>query len=110
VEELETYNGLNAQFDAKHLKVLFVSLDFKQDISTKLVSFLAQKKIDSEVVVLNESDGNDWIERIDKTWSGSIPATLLINIPSNKRVFFEGQTNPNCLSEEIEEMLKEKYD
>ena len=110
VEELETYNGLNTQFDAKRLKILFVSLDFKQDISTKLVSFLAQKRIASEVVVLNESDGNDWIERIDKTWSGTIPATLLINVPSNKRVFFEGQVNPTFLSKEIEEILREKYD
>jgi len=110
VEELETYNELPNQFDSKHLKVFFVSLDFKQDISTKLASFLEHKKIASEVVVLSESNGNDWIERIDKTWSGSIPATLLINVPSNKRVFFEGQANPELLSKEIGQMLKEKYD
>ncbi len=38
---------------------------------------LLKKNIKTECVLLDEINGNDYIDRISKQWSGAIPATLI---------------------------------
>ena len=54
-----------------------MSLDFKEDIETKVNPFLVKKNIKCEVIVLDEINGNDYINKISEKWSGAIPATLI---------------------------------
>ena len=79
IEEYERKN--------KNVEVILVSLDFPEDIETKLKPFLAKKKISSKVVVLDDPDANTWINKIDKNWSGAIPFTIIFN--AEKRFFYE---------------------
>ena len=44
-------------------EILLVSLDFPESIETKLKPFLKDRKISSEVLLLN--DANNWINKID---------------------------------------------
>jgi hypothetical protein len=41
--------------------------------------------------VLTESDPNSWIDKIDKRWSGALPATLVVNSKTGKREFIQGE-------------------
>jgi hypothetical protein len=52
-----------------------------------LIPFLKAKKINSEVVLLTDKDYNTWLPTVDKDWSGSIPATLIIK--NGKKFFAE---------------------
>ncbi len=79
VAELHYFTDLDSIKPIKPLKVILVSLDFKKDISTKLVPFLKKRKIKTEVVFLDETNDNFWIPKIDKNWQGNIPATLIQN-------------------------------
>ena len=54
-----------------------ISLDFPENIKRKLVPFIKNKGIHSEVIVFDGGNPNVWISEIDTSWSGSIPATLL---------------------------------
>lgn len=85
VKELPYFEKLNAE--NKQVKVVLVSLDFKNQFESKLVPFLERKSINSEVVLLTDKEYNTWLPAVDKEWSGSIPATLIIN--NGKRVFAE---------------------
>ncbi|MEL1241945.1 TlpA family protein disulfide reductase [Flavobacterium flavipallidum] len=85
VEELPLFEKLNSE--NKNLKVVLVSLDFKNQYESKLLPFLEKNKIASEVVLLTDKDYNSWLSMVDKDWSGSIPATLVIT--KNKRKFVE---------------------
>ena len=89
VAELPHFEHLNQQYKDKKVKILLVSLDFKSQINTKLIPFLQEKKLSPEVVVLNEKDPNKWVAKVDTTWTGSIPATLIFD--KNKRQFYERQ-------------------
>jgi thiol-disulfide isomerase/thioredoxin len=77
VQELPAFDSL-AKANPK-VKILLVSLDFKEDIEKKVNPFLKKKGITSECVLLDEINGNDFVNAISPKWSGAIPATLLKN-------------------------------
>ena len=85
IKELPYFQQLH--LDNKKVKVILVSLDSKSDINRKLKPFLLKKKLTAQVVALTDKDYNSWLEKIDKDWSGSIPATLLLS--GNKKLFAE---------------------
>lgn len=93
IEELPHFEELAQEYRTKKVIFLLVSLDFVNDIHTKVEPFLLKNSIKSQVVVLDEPDYNSWIESIDKEWSGAIPATLIINTTMRKRNFTEGAIN-----------------
>lgn len=69
------------------VELLLVSLDFPEDINTKLIPFLKSKGITSKVVVLDDPDSNSWIDKVYPNWSGAIPFTIIFN--NNNRTFHE---------------------
>lgn len=85
VKELPHFEQLNSE--NKNVKVVLVSLDFKNQFESKLLPFLKKKSINSEVVLLTDTNYNNWLPIVDKDWSGSIPATLIIK--NGKKVFVE---------------------
>jgi len=93
VAELPVFNQLKAGYADKPVKVLLVSLDFKEDIPVKLPTFLQRKKMTPEVVWLAETDPNKFIPKVDNNWQGSIPATLIVHPGKGFKKFIEGQVS-----------------
>ena len=87
VKELPFFEIYSKENSNRKVKVILVSLDFEKQKDSKLIPFLKKKKITSDVVLLLEKEYNNWLPKVDKNWSGSIPATLLIK--GNKRQFVE---------------------
>lgn len=88
IKEMPLFEKLQA--DRKDILVRLVSLDIDLDPNPdKVRSFVARKKITSEVIILDERNPNEWIDKVEKSWSGAIPATLLINNKNGKRKFVE---------------------
>lgn len=95
IEEMPLFESQNKEMD-----VLLVSLDFASQ--KELVNqFVKRKEISSKVVLLDESDYDSWISKIDSSWSGAIPATIIINTKTNKRVFVEGSLNTELLNQKV---------
>lgn len=76
IQELPCFDSLNQTNNLKNLKILLVCLNFKDEINNKVNPFLSKNKVSSEVVLLDEINGNDYIDLISKSWTGAIPATL----------------------------------
>jgi thiol-disulfide isomerase/thioredoxin len=66
--------------------VVLINLDFADKLD-RVKSFVARKGINKQVLLLDEIDYNSWIDQVDKSWSGAIPATLFINTKTGKRKF-----------------------
>lgn len=79
VAELPYFLELEEDMKAEKIKLILVSLDLKRQIESKLIPFIQEKKISTEVVLLNDGKVNDWIDRVSPDWEGSIPATLIFN-------------------------------
>lgn len=89
VQELPEFNVIDKNYAGKPVKVILVSLDFKEGYP-KLPFFLERKHINPSVVWLNETDPNVFIPKIEPRWEGSIPVTLIMNPAKDERKFFEG--------------------
>ncbi|MGQ0827215.1 MAG: TlpA family protein disulfide reductase [Bacteroidota bacterium] len=102
IKELPDFDSITSQYKNSNVKIVLVSMDFKEDLKTKLLPFIINKKIRSEVVLLDELNGNYFIPKISEQWTGAIPATLIINNKKNVRHFFEKKINYEFLKTEIE--------
>ena len=106
VEELPAFERVGEEYKDKKVKVLLVSLDFPGQIETRLVPFLEKNDIRSEVLVLNDPNANKWIDSVDPSWSGSIPATLIYQ--GSDRSFHEGAYDYEELRRIVEQKIKVK--
>lgn len=84
VAELPSFDSLSK---ISKVKILLVSLDFREDLEKKVNPFLKSHNIKMECVLLDEINGNDFINKIDNSWTGGIPATLIKN--KAHRIFIE---------------------
>lgn len=87
VKELPYFEKLNDVYRSQKLKVVLVSLDFEKHIDRKLLPFLNKKNILSDVVVLLDPKESKWIDKVDPSWSGAIPITIIKK--KNERKFYE---------------------
>lgn len=87
VAELPYFEALNEKYKNDPVKVILVSLDFKKHLERKVLPFIEKKNLKSEIVLLNDPKPTYWIDRVDESWSGAIPATLFYQ--GSKRQFEE---------------------
>jgi thiol-disulfide isomerase/thioredoxin len=106
IEELPAFERIGEEFSDRKVKVLLVSLDFPGQIESRLLPFLEENTIRSEVLVLNDPDANKWIDRVDPSWSGAIPATLIYH--RSDRTFREGAYEYEELKRIVEQKMSVK--
>lgn len=103
IKELPLFEKVN--LERKDIQVTLVSMDIDLDPdSEKVQKFIARKKIQSRVLILDEQNPNAWISKIDKAWSGALPATVIINTGSGKRKFIERELHEGELEKFIDEV------
>jgi len=106
VKELPAFEKLNKKYESKKVKVILVSLDFPKQLESKVIPFVEDRKIKSQVVLLKDPDANSWIPKVDESWSGAIPATLIYN--TNNRKFYERSFTFEDLENELILTIKNK--
>ncbi|MBC7774526.1 MAG: TlpA family protein disulfide reductase [Phycisphaerae bacterium] len=91
VAELPAFEKLNEKYAPQKVKVVLISTDFKRNVESKVQPFVKRKNLRSQVVFMDESNPNVWVNLVSPEWSGAIPATLIIHKRKNVRLFFEKQ-------------------
>jgi thiol-disulfide isomerase/thioredoxin len=102
VKELPLLEKLNAANDPT-VKVTLINLDFADKLD-KVNAFIARKNIKTDVLLLDEIDYNTWIDKVDKSWGGAIPATLIINPKNGRRKFLDKELQEGDLEKLIAEV------
>jgi thiol-disulfide isomerase/thioredoxin len=103
VKELPFIDALTDKYP-NEIKVTLVSLDFPRKMDTKLKPFITQNNLVSEVVLLDDGKVNEWINEVDVSWSGAIPATVIFY--NGKKLFFEKEFQSMAEIEDIINNLK----
>ncbi len=104
LKELPLFEKLHN--DRQDVRVRLVSMDMDLDPDPEKVrKFVLRKKIQSEVLILNERNPNAWIDKLEKGWSGSLPATLVVNNKTGKRKFVEKELHDGDLEKLIAGVL-----
>ncbi len=87
IKEIPYFEKLTADYANEKLSVILVNLDFPNHYDSRLIPFINDNNIKSKVIMLDDPNSNYWINEVDPTWTGAIPATLIYN--SSKREFYE---------------------
>ena len=87
VKELPYFEQLLTAYQKDKVRVVLVSLDFPKKVDSKLLPFLNKHNIQSEVVLLDDPKSNLWIDKVDPSWEGAIPVTIIYK--GNKEVFWD---------------------
>lgn len=103
VKELPEIEQIQKDYADKNVKVILASLDFSNKIESQLIPFVKKMELRSKILVLDEPDANAWIPKVDTTWSGAIPATLVYN--RKQRIFFNKPLTYDELQKTIDELI-----
>lgn len=104
VKEIAYFEQLHRDQGHEKLKVILVSLDFMNQLERRVVPFLEEKGISAQVNIMTDTDYNAWIDRVDPSWSGAIPATLIYR--GDRRVFLEKELAYNELMEQVHQIQR----
>lgn len=107
VREIPDFMEVNNQLaDRSDFKMLLISLDSKSDLSEEVLPFLMKNNITADVYLLDDNKRmNFWMPRVDRGWSGSIPATVFYK-NKKKLHFVEQQLHKDELLATIYQYIK----
>lgn len=95
IEELPYFDKAQQEYADKGVKMYFVSLDDVEILESRVKPFVKKKGLKSTVMLLDETDQNAFINRIDPQWSGAIPTTIFLS--GKHRKMIEGKMEPQEL-------------
>ena len=105
VKELPYFERLRAANTSKKVKVLLVNLDYASQVDKKVRPFVKQHALRAEVLLLNETDPNAWLDKVDTAWSGALPFTLIVNNKTRQRRTFERELSWAELTAALQKFL-----
>jgi len=85
LKEMPHFKELEKEYQDKNLKILLISLDRVKDLESRVYPFVKKYKIVPEVALLKDQYYSAWTDKIDSTWYGALPATVIIK--GEKRKF-----------------------
>ncbi len=104
VGEMPYFEKADARFKSQKVRVVFVSLNSARELAS-VEKFVGDKEVKPEVLLLSAGNPNLWIDSIDNTWSGAIPATAMYR--KGRKVYFrEGEFTQNDLDSIIQTKIK----
>lgn len=107
VAELPDFEKLNREYAGRAVRVILVNNDFRRDVDKKVKLFVKRKKLRSQVVFMDETTPNSWIDLVSSDWSGALPATLVVSKRRGYERFFEKQLHYNELEQAVQAALNQ---
>ncbi len=101
VAELPEFEKLHLEYKSKKVKIILVCMDFKEELNKRVKPFIKKNNYTCEVVLLDEINGNDFINKITDKWSGALPATVITKNNKSYFEFYEKKVTYNFLKETI---------
>ena len=103
VQELPFFEAENAKLKGQKVKFIYVSMNSPKEVA-QVNSFVNQNQIKTDVLLLNAGNPNIWIDQVDSSWSGAIPATIMYK-HGKTSLFYEGEFTRNKLDSVIQKQI-----
>jgi thiol-disulfide isomerase/thioredoxin len=106
VAELPNIEKINNEYKDKKVKVILVTLDPPKQLESKLIPFVKERELQSTVWLMDVANANSWINKVDESWSGTIPASLFLNNQKQYKEFYEKPFSYEELDSIVQQILK----
>ena len=107
VAEIPSFIEVTNKYKDKNVQLLLVSLDLPSFYPKKIADFARKHSFTSNIVWLDETNADYFCPKIDTKWSGSIPATLILNPKTGFRKFFEEEIEKDVFEAAVKEAMRE---
>lgn len=105
VAEIPFFISITNKYKGEGVKLFLVSVDLPSAYPAKIARFTREKKFNTNISWLAETNADYFCPKIDASWSGSIPATLILNTRTGYRKFFEGEIKAELFEAELKKAI-----
>jgi thiol-disulfide isomerase/thioredoxin len=107
-EEFPDLVKIDADYGAKKLNFVAISLDDVSELGTTVPKFLKEMKASMPVVLLTVNDPEPAIKMVDLAWDGQLPATFLYDKDGQVVFKYFGRLKPDQLRAAIDKQIGSK--
>jgi thiol-disulfide isomerase/thioredoxin len=104
VEEFPDLVKLSKLYDPKRVEVVGISADFPDEVSSKILPFLRRQKVPFKNYVADFKDQGDFINAVNRSWSGALPATFIYDLNGRERFSLVGKGTFEQFKREIDKV------
>lgn len=105
VAEIPFFIRTVEKYKSSKVALLLVSLDLPSFYPKKIAAFAKKNHFRASIAWLDETNADYFCPRVDTAWSGSIPATLVINKKTGFRKFAEEEMSQESFEAIIQQAL-----
>ena len=88
-EEFPSLKKINQKYKNK-VELIGISVDFPDEVESKIKPFLSSQNIEFNNYVNAEKDVEKFISNLNPDWDGTVPATFLFDLKGNQVKYFTG--------------------
>lgn len=103
IEEFPELLRLHRQYGGKGLELILVSADFESEMPN-VIAFLAKQRVNFPSYI-KSGDDMEFIDTLNPTWSGALPATFIFDAKGVLYDFWEGKATYEKFEQKILEVL-----
>jgi thiol-disulfide isomerase/thioredoxin len=90
VEEFPDIIKLSQAYPGSEVEVVGVSADYPDEVESKIIPFIRKHNVPFRIYVAKFDHQEDFINCVDSSWSGALPATLVYDAQGTRRYFSVG--------------------
>ena len=91
VEEFPDLVKLSRAYPDQEVEVVGISADYPDEVESKILPFIKKHDVPFRILVAKFEHQEDFINGVNPSWSGALPATLIYDQHGNQRLFLVGQ-------------------
>lgn len=105
VEEMPALVKLTDSYESENVKVIGISIDYPEEIQSKILPFIKKHKINFPIYVNDFKNDEALINFLNKEWSGAIPATFIYDKTGIQKEFLLGKHSFEDFKSAVEKYL-----
>ena len=104
-EEFPALKKINQKYK-KQVDLIGISVDFPDEIETKIKPFLTSLNVEFDNYVNAEKDVEKFISNLNPDWDGTVPATFLFDSNGNQVNYFTGGKSFEEFEKSVLDLIK----
>lgn len=104
VEEFPDLVKLYRHYNPNEVEIVAISADFPDEVDSKILPFLKKQKVPFKTYVAKFENQDSFINSLNKSWNGALPATFVYDAKGKQRFFTIGKSNFDRFKNEIEKV------
>ena len=104
VAEFPDLVKLSQTYDTTAVEVVAISADYPDEVDTKIIPFLKKMNVPFRVYVAQFEHQEDFINAVNRSWSGALPASLIYDSHGKERFFHVGQQSYDDFKNEVDKI------